>query len=125
MLEAASKNHPLNDDEFLRHHWIIYFGYQTRKTQGNKTIPFEEYLLKKFFIQQNINRKSAVDFNEVTDDEIAENDESYEQEAEEEYANEDTSNAVSKQSQVNLTLKVIQNYSGSLRELVPFWYQTY
>lgn len=51
---GKNKSRPLSDDEFLQHHWMIYFGYQTRKIQGNQTIPFSTYLLNKYFIQQNI-----------------------------------------------------------------------
>ena len=53
-----NKNHPLSDDAFLQDHWAIYFGYNTSKTQGNKTIQFHEYILNKFFIQQNIESNS-------------------------------------------------------------------
>ena len=33
---GKNKNYPLSDDEFLQNHWMIYFGYQTRKIQGNQ-----------------------------------------------------------------------------------------
>ena len=49
---GKNKLRPLNDDEFLQAHWMIYFGY-TRSNQ----VTFNSFLLNDYFTQQNIFRK--------------------------------------------------------------------
>ena len=44
-----NKLKPLNDDEFLQSHWMIYFGY----TRSNQTT-YNTFLLNDYFTQQNI-----------------------------------------------------------------------
>ena len=46
---GKNKLRPLNDDEFLQAHWMIYFGY-TRSNQ----VTFNSFLLNDYFTQQNI-----------------------------------------------------------------------
>lgn len=115
-------NHPLIDDEFLQHHWMIYFGYNTRKIEGNKTIPFYTYLLNRYFVQQNISGENLYtpaieenlysnDFAEETEREVLEN-------------NSDDTEEVKENKQV-LRLIDIKKYINSMNELIPFWYQTY
>lgn len=118
-------DNPLNDDEFLRDHWLIYFGYQTRKDQKNSNIPYNDFLLKKYFIQQRINNPSP----EILDSdiEIQEDDYSREQFEDEEYdesTSEEDEQPIETPNEL-LTYKVIQKYINSLKELIPFWYQTF
>jgi predicted transport protein len=119
---GKNKNRPLSDDEFLQNHWMIYFGHQTRKIQGNKTIPYHTFLLNKYFIQQNIDPNnmyipdlSGMIFNEESAEELeiefAENN------APDVYFGDD--------KQINLSLYEIQKYVNSLKELIQYWYDMY
>lgn len=119
---GKNKNHPLSDDEFLQNHWMIYFGYQTRKIQGNQTIPYYTFLLNKYFIQQNIdpNNMYVPDLtNLVVDDETSEE---FEKEGNESNIPEITS---CEDKQINLSLNEIQRYVRSLNELIQYWYNMY
>ena len=119
---GKNKNFPLSDDEFLQNHWMIYFGYQTRKIQGNQTIPYYTYLLNKYFIQQNIDPTNMYipDLtNLVINTEIEEELEKSEQE---ENVQE---NIATSDKQINLTLVDIQKYVNSLKELIQYWYNMY
>lgn len=129
---GKNKNHPLSDDEFLQHHWMIYFGYNTRKIQGYQTMPFYKFLLNKYFIQQRIDKgvariEALVEDGAETDVDVdaipQESDLEREYELSEEYEVEEIDNDPEKKQ--FLTLKDIQNYVRSLRELIPYWYQTY
>ncbi len=100
------------DDDFLRDHWIIYFGYDTRKIEKNKNIPFYTYLLNRYFIQQNVDSSNPyiptleeVGYEEQEDDEESE----------------ETSNSFNQA--ITITLKDIEDYVNSLSELIPYWYQ--
>lgn len=119
---GKNKNYPLSDDEFLQNHWMIYFGYQTRKIQGNQTIPYYTYLLNKYFIQQNIDPTNMYvpDLTNLTiNTEIEEELEKFEQE---ENAQD---NVITNDKQINLTLVDIQKYVNSLKELIQYWYNMY
>lgn len=119
---GKNKNYPLSDDEFLQNHWMIYFGYQTRKIQGNQTIPYYTYLLNKYFIQQNIDPTNMYvpDLTNLTiNTEVEEELEKFEQE---ENAQD---NVITNDKQINLTLVDIQKYVNSLKELIQYWYNMY
>ena len=119
---GKNKNHPFNDDEFLQNHWMIYFGYQTRKIQGNQTIPYYIFLLNKYFIQQNIdpNNIYVPDLSNMTiESEIDD-----ESEKEETFENEIQNNNDA-DKQIYLTLDDIKRYVQSLKELVQYWYSMY
>lgn len=127
---GKDKHRPLSDDEFLQHHWMIYFGYNTRKISGNKTIQFYTYLLNKYFIQQNIetNGLRSIDSSEepVTEDDFA-----VDQVSDEEYGFDDESDNDTTESNIKLTgngelrLTDIKRYINSLKELIPHWYTTF
>lgn len=119
---GKNKNYPLSDDEFLQNHWMIYFGYQTRKIQGNQTIPYYTYLLNKYFIQQNIDPTNMYvpDLTNLTiNTEIEEELEKFEQEEDAQ------DNVITNDKQINLTLVDIQKYVNSLKELIQYWYNMY
>lgn len=119
---GKNKNFPLSDDEFLQNHWMIYFGYQTRKIQGNQTIPYYTYLLNKYFIQQNIDPTNMY-IPDLTNLAInTEIDEELEKSEQEENVQE---NIVNSDKQINLTLVDIQKYVNSLKELIQYWYNMY
>ena len=115
---GKNKNNPLDDDEFLRDHWMIYFGYQTRQVGRNQTIPYQKYLLNKYFIQQNIdpNNLYVPDFTSIS---ISED------ENEDEIENQENNEIEQIKSNQSILLKIedIQNYVNSLKELIPFWYE--
>ena len=119
---GKNKNYPLSDDEFLQNHWMIYFGYQTRKIQGNQTIPYYTYLLNKYFIQQNIDptNMSVPDLTNLTiNTEIEDELEKSEQEENVQ------DNIIINDKQINLTLVDIKYYVNSLKELIQYWYNMY
>ena len=119
---GKNKNNPLSDDEFLQNHWMIYFGFQTRKIQGNKTIPYYTYLLNRFFIQQNIDPTNMYVPDLVN---LAIEDES-EEELNEDVVEENTSGSIeTNEKQINLSLVDIKNYVNSLKELIHYWYTMY
>lgn len=122
---GKNKSRPLSDDSFLSDHWTIYFGYNTRKIQGNKTIQFHDYILGRYFIQQNIGTNNLslptlVDESESPSD-LDYNDEVIETDDE----NEELEESITPVKEDSLTLGDISRYINSLRELIPFWYQTY
>ncbi len=118
---GKNKDYPLSDDEFLQNHWIIYFGYQTRKIQGNQTIPYNVYLLNKYFIQQNIDPNNMYVPN-LSNLVINTDSEELEQEALEQNAQEhETTN----DKQICLSLNDIKEYVDSLKELIQYWYNMY
>ena len=122
---GKNKSRPLSDDSFLSDHWTIYFGYNTRKIQGNRTIQFHDYILGRYFIQQNIGTNNLsiptlVDESESPSD-LDYNDEVVEADDE----NEELEESVTPVKEDSLTLGDISRYINSLRELIPFWYQTY
>lgn len=119
---GKNKNYPLSDDEFLQNHWMIYFGYQTRKIQGNQTIPYYTYLLNKYFIQQNIdpNNMYIPDLSNLAINTEAE--EELEKESNEQNIQEVD---ISNDKQINLTLVDINKYVNSLKELIQYWYNMY
>lgn len=115
---GKNKNNPLDDDEFLRDHWMIYFGYQTRQVGRNQTIPYQKYLLNKYFIQQNIdpNNLYIPDFTRISIKE-----DNYEDDIEEDETNE--IEPVKNNQRIVLKIEDIQKYVNSLKELIPFWYE--
>lgn len=119
---GKNKNHPLNDDEFLQNHWMIYFGYQTRKIKGNQTIPYHTYLLKKHFIHQNIDPDNVYipDLSDLlfTEEQLEEEREIIENIVIDESEDRD-------ERKINLTLSGINDYVNSLKKLIPYWYEMY
>ncbi len=115
---GKNKNSPLNDDEFLQNHWMIYFGYNTRKIQGNRTIQYYTYLLNRYFIQQNIdpNKMYIPDLSNLVYSDYLEKDE---KENNDKIENNDV------EKQIILTLNGIKDYIMSLKELIPYWYNMY
>ena len=119
---GRNKDYPLSDDEFLQNHWMIYFGYQTRKIQGNQTIPYYTYLLNKYFIQQNIN-PSSMYIPDLSNMAIKTDDEEELEKELNEQPEQDTE--VVNEKQINLTLYDIKKYVNSLKELIQYWYNMY
>lgn len=112
---GRNKSSPLNDDEFLRAHWIMYFKYS--RVKGNDYI---RYLLDEYFNTKNIFEKIEVStkdielVEELTDEEDTGEDDPSEPEAPSELRH------ISKR-----TIKDINDYVDSLKVASKVWYSTY
>ena len=122
---GKDKTHPLLDDEFLQNHWMIYFGFQTRRILDDldnkkwKTIPYNFFLLNVYFLQQNIHSNNlnlikTISYNEILNDTELE----IEDENQEDIQKND--NCTNKYV---LTLEKINDYVNSLNELIQYWYE--
>ncbi|MGB7532475.1 MAG: DUF262 domain-containing HNH endonuclease family protein [Halobacteriota archaeon] len=47
---GKNKNNPLDDDEFLKNHWVMYFGHYSRKTAAD----YIKFLLDEHFTVKNV-----------------------------------------------------------------------
>lgn len=110
---GRNKKKPLNDDDFLVAHWIMYFHYTRQK--GDAYIRF---LLDERFTPKNIFSKVEIELTSLEDYEVIEdvgNDEDIEDVEENGYIK-----TVSK-----LRPKEIEEYVGSLKSAAVHWYNTY
>ena len=111
---GRNKNHPLNDDEFLMAHWIMYFQY-SRKT-GSDYIDFllkEQFTPKKIFEKEEIPVNNLEDFEEIIDD--------FEEKDEANGGDEEISIAY----RSKLKPKEIEEYVNSLKSAAVHWYNTF
>jgi Uncharacterized conserved protein len=112
---GRNKQNPLNDDDFLVAHWIMYFQYTREK--GDDYIRF---LLEQRFTPQNIYAKTEVilssiqDFNEITEEEETDQEE-VEINGEEEIV----------VLRSKLAPKEIEDYVNSLKSAAIHWYNTH
>lgn len=107
---GKNKLKPLNDNEFLQAHWMMYFGY----TRSNK-VTYDSFLLNDYFTQQNISNEYNFEIKEE-DTELS---------IEEEDIDNDE---IQKEQKVSskkekLTIGTINNYINSMKSLIPYWYQ--
>lgn len=113
---GRNKKHPLNDDDFLTAHWIMYFQYTREK--GDDYIRF---LLEQKFTPQNIYAKTDVKITLLQEvNEIRENDENNEEEIE--------SNDEIEEKRIlrsNLTPNEIEKYVNSLKSAAVHWYNVH
>ncbi len=112
---GRNKQNPLNDDDFLIAHWIMYFQYTREK--GDDYIRF---LLDRKFTAQNIYSKTEVKFNSIQSFEEVREDEESDQEEVDVNGEEAT---VVKRSK--LSPKEIEEYVGSLKSAAVHWYNTH
>ena len=111
---GRNKHQPLNDDDFLRAHWIMYFKYSRKK--GDDYIRFlldDEFspkkVLEKVEVKTNILQKvEELKDSDNEDDEYNESDELFE-----------TSKFA------KLSIKEINNYVLSLKSAAKHWYNTF
>ena len=103
---------PLSDDEFLRHHWIMYFTYSRKK--GDDYIKF---LLSKYSAK-NIFEKEAVPSTDEPDLPTADDDA---------FDDEDEANGDEPETVVRSKLQPseISKYVNSLKETAEYWYYTF
>jgi hypothetical protein len=112
---GRNKNHPLNDDDFLIAHWIMYFPYSRQK--GDEYIRFllnDQFTPKNIFTKTEIPVNTLEDFEEVSEDIDG-------QDVEED--NVDTGNLTYKVSK--LKPKDIEDYINSLKSAAVHWYNTH
>lgn len=112
---GRNKNQPLNDDDFLRAHWIMYFKYSRKK--GDDYIRFlldEEFSPKKVFTKVHIKTNKIVDIEEVREREDQENE------------NNDEDGLIDRTSwKAKLPISVINDYVSSLKTSARHWYNTF
>jgi hypothetical protein len=109
---GRNKKNPLNDDDFLRTHWIMYFKYSRKR--GDDYI---RYLLDEEFNPKVVLKKVAV---QAAGIELIKELRDSETELEEDDDLEDTPTFTS-----SLSLTDIKAYVDSLREVVGHWYNTF
>lgn len=112
---GRNKQNPLNDDDFLVAHWIMYFQYTREK--GDDYIRF---LLERKFTPQNVYEKVEISlgslqkFEEIKEDnDIGQEDTEYDDNEEQII------------SQSKLSPKEIEDYVNSLKEAAVHWYNTH
>lgn len=112
---GRNKQNPLNDDDFLVAHWIMYFQYTREK--GDDYIRF---LLEQKFTPQNIYSKTEVKLTSLQDfEEVRENEDGDQEEV----------NVNGEQEitffRSKLSPKEIEDYVNSLKSAAVHWYNTY
>lgn len=114
---GRNKRNPLNDDDFLVAHWIMYFQYTREK--GDDYIRF---LLEQKFTPQNIYEKAEVKISSLQNfEEIKENQEEDQEEVDiNDYETEEETVFRSK-----LSPKEIEDYVNSLKSAAVHWYNTH
>ena len=112
---GRNKLNPLNDDDFLVAHWIMYFQYTREK--GDDYIRF---LLEQKFTPQNIYAKMEVKLSSIQEfQEIKEVEENDQEEIEE---NTETDSIILRSK---LSPKEIEDYVNSLKSAAVHWYNTH
>lgn len=112
---GRNKNHPLNDDDFLKAHWIMYFMYSRKKGDD-----YSKFLLFKHFTSSHILKKKAIPVKIEEVHEIIEEDEDYRGVSEE---IEESTEKV--EWAPDLLPEEIKNYVDSLKNSALAWYQSF
>lgn len=108
---GRNKRNPLNDDDFLAAHWIMYFGYTRRR--GDDYI---NYLLDEKFSPRNVYEKTKMILGSVTEIQevvLSEDQDDLDNEANEKSA-----------KKYKLNPKEISDYIGSLKTAARYWYNS-
>ena len=111
---GRNKQNPLNDDDFLVAHWIMYFKYTREK--GDDYI---RYLLEQKFTPQNIYEKKEVKLNSLENFEEIKEEYDLSDEVEENEIGEEVI------MRSKLSPKEIENYINSLKSAAVHWYNTF
>ena len=115
---GRNKLKPLNDDDFLRAHWILYYTY-TRKSGAD----YIRFLLDKQFTPQRIHQKVEREVVLVQPEEVnsATTDEEAEELTEADVGEEGLSTALT----ADLSPIEISNYVRSLKACAAYWFDTF
>ena len=112
---GKNKKSPLNDDEFLQAHWIIYFGYTRTNKETYNTFLLNDYFSQRRIIAEIDNNVKIEEYEEnINIDEVIEE---YEEEI-----NNSRNLTLSEMKKGELKLVDINDYVDSLKYLIPFWY---
>lgn len=112
---GRNQSAPLSDDEFLRHHWIMYFTYSREKSDD-----YIKYLLSKFSAKS-IFEKVAVTASDEPDLLVSIDDD----------VSSDDDDDITTQEEPEVTVKSklqpseISKYVNSLKETAEYWYYTF
>ena len=109
---GRNKNKPLNDDDYLKNHWIIYFTYSRKK--GNDYINF---LLNRFFTSKAI---FGINTGFSYDKDFSDSDESN-------FEPDDASSADCTEDPYDSVLYPIEivNYIKNLKSVAKYWYYSF
>lgn len=111
---GRNKTEPLNDDEFLQAHWMMYFGYSWRTN-------FADFLLKRQYTPRKVHEKIAGEVElEVPEERSTEADSGEEDHVGENAAEEPNVVAVAR-----LRPREIRDYVDSLKESVGHWFNSF
>lgn len=113
---GRNQNAPLDDDDFLRAHWITYFGYSRRRGDDYIRFLLSKFSAKNVFEKriietQNDTAEPLPDFDPMADDDAVVDDVS---------ETENTPTVISKLAPVE-----IADYVNSLKELAEYWYYSF
>ncbi|MDD5363082.1 MAG: DUF262 domain-containing HNH endonuclease family protein [Ignavibacteria bacterium] len=109
---GKNKTHPLNDDEFLRAHWIMFFIYSRKRGDD-----YVKYLLNNRFSLNSVLKKKPVKVNLEKIEEVSE-----EEIEKDELEREENSNLVLK---AELSPNELKKYVGSMKESAKHWYNSW
>ena len=111
---GRNKSRPLSDDEFLRAHWIMYFGYSRQRGDDYIKFLLNKFSSKGIFEKEPVLQKTDdIPFPDDTD-EADETDETDVPDEEPEPV-----------SESKLKPKEIEDYVNSLKGLAKYWYYSY
>lgn len=111
---GRNKKHPLNDDDFLRAHWIMYFKY-SRNTGSD----YIKHLLDDYFSPKNLfDKVELVPLGQNQAQELTDSDDSI---LDEEDAVKEEISTV----KIKLNVKEINDYVNSLKSAAQAWYSTW
>lgn len=111
---GRNKLNPLNDDDFLRAHWTMYFKY-SRQTGRD----YSNFLLNEQFTQQKVHRKIECTVR------MQEPEEQLVDEDFEDLENEDIEEDTTTVSSAQLRPTEIRDYVNSLKESVVHWFDSF
>src|SRR5690606_12354083 len=113
---GRNKHHPLNDDDFLKAHWTMYFKYSRKK--GDDYIRF---LLDEEFSPKKVLQKVEVKIDSLTKiEEWRETDE-----LDDEEIVDDELVTVESKMRARLPISAINKYVLSLKSSAKHWYNTF
>ncbi|PLR95753.1 DUF262 domain-containing protein [Bacillus sp. T33-2] len=110
---GRNKSKPLNDDDYLTAHWIMYFQYTRQK--GDDYIRFlldEKFTPQNVFLKTEVKAETVEEVREVSDS--GEGEESESPDVEEVQI-----------KRARLSPKEIEEYVGSLKSAAKYWYSSF
>lgn len=117
---GKNKNHSLNDNDFLKAHWIMYFKYSRKR--GNDYILYllnEHFDPQRVFETVDINSSESQTVTKALDEDMM-NDDDYNYDVDSKYI-EETTNV----KRTILKITEIHDYLNSLKEASIHWYNSY